>query len=183
MDLKRASLRKTAILVSSYLAENNVETVLTGGACVSLYTRNKYLSFDLDLVLLNDPTRRRAARLMEAAGFQPDGRHFRHPDSHFIVEFLSPPLSVGEEPITHVGEIRDGKKVLKLLSPTDCVKDRLAAYFYWDDYQALEQAVLVAKRNPVRLKDIERWSGREGMILKFRKFMRELKARPRLRPN
>jgi len=34
---------------------------------------------------------------------------------------------------------------LCLLTPTDCVKDRLAAYFFWNDLQSLGQAVMVVK--------------------------------------
>ena len=30
---------------------------------------------------------------------------------------------------------------LGLLSPTDCVKDRLAAFYHWKDQQSLEPAI------------------------------------------
>ena len=30
------------------------------------------------------------------------------------------------------------------MTPTDSVKDRLAAYYHWNDQQALEQAIMVA---------------------------------------
>ena len=39
-------------------------------------------------------------------------------------------------------ELKKRNKILKLLSPTDCVKDRLAAYYHWNDRQSLEQAIL-----------------------------------------
>jgi hypothetical protein len=45
---------------------------------------------------------------------------------------------------------------LKVLSPTDCVKDRLCAFYFWNDLQGLEQAVLVAKSQQVDLKEIKR---------------------------
>ena len=53
-------------------------------------------------------------------------------------------------------EFETGK--LFLLSATDCVKDRLAAYYYWDDLQSLEQAVLVAKSKEIDISEIRRWS-------------------------
>jgi len=59
--------------------------------------------------------------------------------------------------------------VLRLLSPTDCVKDRLANYYYHGDRQSLEQALLVAKTTPVDLGEIERWSAAEGMAEAFQK--------------
>ncbi len=63
---------------------------------------------------------------------------------------------------------------MKLLSPTDCVKDRLAAFYHWNDRQALEQAVLVCKDVEVELKEVERWSGNEGMSDKYEKFIERL---------
>ena len=63
--------------------------------------------------------------------------------------------------------------ILKLLSPTDCIKDRLAAYYHWNDIQSLDQAILVAKGNKIDLKEIERWSINEGMIDKFKIFKRK----------
>jgi|GEM_PF-4859020 len=48
--------------------------------------------------------------------------------------------------------------VLRLLSPTDCVKDRLAAYYRWNDRQSLQQAILVARMCDINLDEIERWS-------------------------
>jgi len=57
--------------------------------------------------------------------------------------------------------------VLRLLSPTDCVKDRLAAYYYHHDRQCLEQACLVVKYSDVDLAEVERWSVHEGEKVKF----------------
>jgi len=60
--------------------------------------------------------------------------------------------------------------LLKLLSPTDCVKDRLAAYYHWNDMQSLGQAVLVCRAAKVDLKEVKRWSMLEGMGGKFELF-------------
>ena len=37
----------------------------------------------------------------------------------------------------------------RLLSPTDCVKDRLANFYHFEDGQCLEQAPMVAGQHPV----------------------------------
>ena len=50
-----------------------------------------------------------------------------------------------------------------LLTPTDCIKDRLASFFYWNDRQALEQALLVAKNHPIHLEDLKRWAKEEKL--------------------
>jgi hypothetical protein len=74
---------------------------------------------------------------------------------------------VGEEPVKAISSMEEKNRVLKLISPTDCVKDRLAAYYHWGDRQSLDQAVLVCRDNVVDLKEVERWSLNEGMKNKF----------------
>ncbi len=54
---------------------------------------------------------------------------------------------------------------------TDSVKDRLASYFYWNDQQALEQALLVAKNNQIDLKNLKRWAKEEGFFSEFERFL------------
>jgi hypothetical protein len=168
------SLRKLAFILCDFLSSDGIDTVLTGGACVSLYTENEYLSYDLDFVLLDLANRNKARKKVEALGFKPDGRHFRHPDSPFLVEFLSPPLSVGEEPVREVSSLHEEGLTLMLLSPTDCVKDRLAGFFHWNDIPSLEQAVLVSLSQTVDLDEIKRWSRVEGKQDLYRIFLKEL---------
>jgi len=64
---------------------------------------------------------------MQEIGFHERGRYFKHPESQFIIEFPVGPLAVGSEPVKQIDEIRFSTGVLRLISPTDCVKDRLAA--------------------------------------------------------
>jgi hypothetical protein len=47
-----------------------------------------------------------------------------------------------------------------MLSPTNCIKDRLASYYFLDDKQSLDQAIKVYKKKKeiVDLKEIKRWS-------------------------
>jgi len=163
-----------AALVCDACLKNAIDVVLSGGACVSIYTENRYASYDLDFVLRSPVPRKKIKTTMEELGYQEDGRHFRHPGSPYIVEFLMPPLSVGGEPVREVQEIRKGKRVLRLLSPTDCVKDRLADYFHWNDRPSLEQAILVCSAQDVDLREVRRWSLREGMKDKYAAFRKRL---------
>ena len=66
--------------------------------------------------------------------------------------------------------------VLRIISPTDCVKDRWAAYYYWGDRQSLEQAVMVAGDNVVDLKEVERWSEAEGNLAQFQEIKNRLES-------
>lgn len=64
-----------------------------------------------------------------------------------------------------------------LLTPTDSVKDRLAAYYHWNDPQALEQALLIARSQKIRLREIKRWSEKEGQKEKYNAFINMLKRK------
>jgi hypothetical protein len=74
---------------------------------------------------------------------------------------------VGQEPVREIREIRRGKRILRLLSPTDCVKDRLAAFYHWNDRQSLDQAIFVCRDAKVDLHEVKRWSISEGMKNRF----------------
>ena len=66
--------------------------------------------------------------------------------------------------------------VIQMLSPTQCVMDRLAAYYFWKDRQALDQAVAVARKHGADQVEIQRWSESEGRLAEFREFLRALQA-------
>jgi len=178
VNIKGLSLIDFAITISDYLNKNGIETVLSGGACVAIYTDNKYMSYDLDFVLISSNEQKKVKQLLEKKGFYEENRYFKHDDTEYLIDFISPPLSVGTEPVKKISEIKKGRTSLKLLSPTDCVKDRLAAFYHWNDRQCLEQAILVCRDNEVDLKEIERWSKVEGMGNKYQKFKTYLSEPP-----
>ena len=173
--IKDLSVKELAAYISDYLRMNNIDVVLTGGTCISIYTKNKYVSLDLDFVVMRFIDMKKIKGMLEKIGFKEKGRHFKHKDTEFFIEFIPPPLSIGEEPVKEISEIKVTKYILKLLSPTDCVKDRLAAFYHWNDRQSLDQALMVCKEQKVNLNELKRWSKNEGMINKFFDFKKELK--------
>ena len=153
--------------VQSFLSERHIYVVLSGGACVSFYSSNKYVSYDLDLVNIKAVKRRAIHDAMIEMGFFEEGRYYKHPETQYLVEFLPGPLSIGAEPVMQVDEIRLSTGILRIISPTDCVKDRLAAYYHWGDQQSLAQAIFVARDQKVDIDEIRRWSEAEGMHDEF----------------
>ena len=172
--IKDMSIGELGALVCSHLEENGIRVTLTGGACVSIYTDNRYESMDLDFVEEMPVTRRKLKRALEEIGFTERSRYFVHPDTEFFLEFPSGPLSVGEEPMGEIVELTFPTGRLRLISPTDCVKDRLAAFYHWNDRQSLEQALLVARDQEVDLLEVRNWSEREGELGKFESFFSAL---------
>ncbi len=192
--IAKMSLGELAAFVCTQLRRRDISAVLSGGACVAIYTDNRYRVLDLDFVESAPSRRKRIAGALLEIGFVERDRYFRHPDTDYIVEFPAGPLAVGSEPVTRIEEMEFSTGRLALLSPTDCVKDRLAAFYHWDDLQCLEQALLVAERRKVDLREIRRWSAAEGKATEFQairpKFAKaarrgaspEVDASPRSRP-
>ena len=163
-DMSQAEL---AAFIQSHLLSKGIDVVLSGGAVVAFYTSGKYVSRDLDLVNRFASKRSAIKNAMEEIGFHEVDRHFAHPDTEFFVEFPPGPLSIGEEDNIAVHDLVLETGHLRLLSPTDCVKDRLSWYLHFGDAQALEQALLVAREHHIDLNEIRKWSRAEGKLPEF----------------
>lgn len=175
-SLREMSQAEVAAYVQSHLRKHNIQVTLSGGAAVSIYTVNQYISADVDLVEDSYVDRNSIKTAMDEIGFREKNRYFVHPETKHIVEFPSGPLSVGGEPVKHIQEIKYATGILRVISPTDCVKDRLAAYYFWGDQQSLTQAVLVAKYNRINFREVKRWSLSEGRIEGFNLFFKRYNA-------
>lgn len=175
IDWKNIRLRDFAALVSEKLRRGGIETILVGGACVSLYTKNRYQSYDIDLVT-HAPIKS-VTPLLEELGFRREGkRHFTRKDCPFFIDFVSPPASLGSEPVVDRNIVKTKSGTIVMLTATDSVKDRLAAYYHWKDPQCLEQAVLIARVQSVNLKEVKRWSRKEGSEERHQDFVARLQA-------
>ena len=173
------TIEELAAIVSTTLEASGIRAVLSGGAVVSIYTNNEYESSDLDFVSSESTSKIAAA--IASLGLRREGRMFSHPETPLFVEFPAGPLAIGDELIreTDVGERRTPAGTIRLLTPTQCVMDRLAAYFHWNDRQSLDQAVMVASSQEISLAKLHAWARREGASDKLRKFKQELATRKR----
>ena len=93
-----------------------------------------------------------------------------------FVEFPGgPPLGIGEDNTIIPDEVVVNGTVIKLLSPTDCIKNRLASYIYFKAPEGLDQAVLVAKNQDVNLSSIKKWCKSENAEWAFQEFLEKIK--------
>lgn len=175
VNFNNITLKDLASIVSKKLKEHNLDCTLVGGACVSIYSHNSYQSYDLDYVTYEDM--KMVAKALKELRFEKKGKYFKHPDCHYFIEFVSPPIAVGNEPVHVFESLKTKLGEIKMLSPTDCVKDRLASYYHWNDKQALEQAILVCQDNweKIDIKEIRRWSKQENHLEKFAYFLNQIK--------
>ena len=172
--LTQPTQAELAAHVQGHLRNHGITVVLSGGAAVSIYTANKYVSRDIDLVNVYSVERRKIRTAMEEIGFRETRRYFHHPASRHIVEFPPGPLAIDDQPVRTISRVRFATGTLRVISATDCVKDRLAAFYFWDDQPSLEQAVLVAGHKRVRMAEVRAWSRRLGMLPKFEAFLQRI---------
>ncbi len=151
-----------ASIVSEALRGHGIDSVLVGGSVVSLYSKGKYVTHDLDFVTA-ELKRVRAA--LEPAGFEFVGRLASHVSTDYILDFVAPPLAIGNKPIEKTSLKKNRAGSFRTLTATDCVLDRLASYYFWNDEQALEQAVLVATMQKIDMAEVERWTRAEGTVV------------------
>lgn len=173
-DPGKLSHRELAAFLCDHLRSRGIETVLSGGACVSIYSRNRYESYDLDFVNVAEAPLKKIETALREIGFVPIGRIYVNKKVKYSVDILNPPLSIGGEKIMATGTITIKGMRLKLLTPTDSVRDRLAAFYFWNDLQALQQALLVARNHDVDMDVVKQWSQREQELDKFGIFLNKL---------
>lgn len=161
-------------LISKAFNEKNLTAVLVGGAVVSIYTENAYESKDLDFISPAD--NKIINEIMKNLGFKREGKNFLHSSTTLTVEFPTGPIGIGDRvPVTPEGKIQvDGIKVT-LLSPTQSVMDRLAWFYFNNDRQCLDQAIMIALKQPIKMTEVKKWSQEEKCEDKFEIFLTNLK--------
>lgn len=170
IDWKNISLKDVAGYLSEELRKEGIDIILVGGACVTIYSQNRYQSYDLDFITYEDF--RKVKKALKKYGFEEHAKYFRHKECPWIVEFVSPPVSVGDEPIQTFALVKTNWGTIKMLRPIDSVKDRLANFYHWNDRQGLEQAIAICREMDIDFNELERWSGVEGHPDKFQQFIK-----------
>jgi hypothetical protein len=172
---QRTRLPTVAAAVGAALARHEIRAVLTGGACASVYTRGHYQSRDIDFIVVGATTQARLDTALGSIGFVRKGDRYVHARLAFYVEFPRGPLAIGDDYRIRPVSRRAGGGRLLLLSATDSCRDRLAAFYHWNDRQSLQVAAQIARTQRVNLAAIRRWSAAEGFPDRFREFLDEVR--------
>lgn len=136
--LKERSIADRRILLVGLLNErlpDRQRAVLVGGALVEFLTVGAYVSGDLDLV----GDRAKIGKLLQSAGFVPDGRHFSSEALGLLVEVPSSSLRKTETVVEFEFE---GMRIPSV-SIEDAIVDRLLAAERWKSPTDWEQAILL----------------------------------------
>ncbi len=170
INVSELSLAELATYVSEHLESQGIDVVLVGGGCVSIYSNNQYQTQDIDFVERYHSKRSALKTALKLIGFTEKNRYYAHPKAAYFIEFPTGPLAVGDEAVKEVHEMQTKNGTLRLLTATDCIKDRLSAFYHWQDRQSLQQALWVAKNHPHDIDEIKNWSSHETMDKKFLEF-------------
>lgn len=172
--------------VAAHLESKGLSVVLVGGAVVSIYSKGAYRSGDLDFIVTS-MFKEKLPEYMREIGFERNaqrgdlGRLYRNPEcTHLVIEFPTGPVTIGEDFNITPNEVEAYGQKVKILSPTDCIVDRLASYLYSEsgpkgERKTLEQAAIVAKAQPHNLYRIKEWCINEGHPEAFDEFIEALK--------
>ena len=163
--------------VASHLKKKGIDTILVGGAVAAIYSNGLYRSGDLDFVHLS-MTVIGLEEAMTEIGFQKlDTKRYQHPQcKHILIEFPGgPPVGIGEDYKIKPHEVEFEGTIIKIFSPTDCVKDRLAGYIYYKHEENLNQAVMVARTQKVNNTKIKQWCKNEKAEWAFENYLKKLK--------
>ncbi|MDH3336820.1 MAG: hypothetical protein OER22_15460 [Gammaproteobacteria bacterium] len=166
---EQTSLKELAAIVSETLESAGIIATLSGGAAVSIYSNNKYQSVDLDFVTAALVDELKSA--LEPLGFVHTGRPrlsvFEHPKTQWYLEFPPAPLGFGGTYVSpsDCAQIDTGIGLLRIITPTHSVMDRLIAAAAWNEPQSLDQALLVTAHcaDKIDWKALDEWVVTEGI--------------------
>jgi hypothetical protein len=157
------SLEELGALVSQALERVGISATLSGGGAVTVYAENLYMSGDLDFVT-SAQTKDIAAAIAPLGFHRARGaREFEHPQARYYVEFPSGPLGFGDTVISD----RDATTIetvfgpLRIVTPTQILMDRIAAFVHWNDNPSFDQAVMVARRQQIDWSALYTWAAND----------------------
>jgi hypothetical protein len=183
---EHSSLEDVCFAVSTALESHGTPAVLCGGSAATVYAKDAYTSFDADFVLDHDDALTDVEPALRSVGFAREGRSriFSHSRSSFTVDFPKGPLAVGGDYVRETRVMERNNERLRIVTRTDCVRDRLAHFYHWNDYTALNAAVAVAAADlaDIDMRLLMDWTAREdpSLLAKFAEFELRLRAYPRI---
>lgn len=170
-SLKGLSIAEIAFLVCTEFDRAGVIVVLSGGAAAAVYAPQALVTRDLDFIHHLGLWAPDGTPLKNLGFAQTKSRGvYSHPDTPYTLEILKGPLGVGDEILNSWKTLKSEDLVLHIISPTDSIRDRLAAAIHFKDLNSAKQAAEIAKLHEVDLEVICKWCEVEGGAKTFKLF-------------
>ena len=161
-DYSDTSIVELAAIIATHLQERGIRVVLVGGLAVEIYSENIYPTKDINMIDISYQKPAALHQAMAAIGFTKQGRIFVSETTDITVEFPTAPITVGDETVTETTHVRNSAGTIPILKAGDVIKDRLAAYFHWQDKPSLVQALTLLARYTDELPSAETFCVTEG---------------------
>lgn len=178
LEIEHLNRAETAALVTETLAAHGIDVVLVGGSCVCVWTSERFGSLDLDFIDLTYKRRKDITKALATIGFTPKGatKYFEHPKNKWSVEFPTAPLAIGHQqiPRDRTATLQTAAGTIRLLNPTDTIKDRLLWWYLDGDQQCWEQALDIARTHPIDWSELKNWHAGEGFTGHYDQFQQEI---------
>jgi hypothetical protein len=168
-------LKEAAAAVFKRLSANGHDPILSGQSCAAIYGGAGIKTSSIEFAI-REFSVGPVSKLMAELGFAlKESRTFACDVSPFEVTLIAAPLMIGDDSVSGSRTIKTQAGPLKLVTPTDCVRQRLSMFYRWGDRAALSDAVQVAKRQAVDMELVARWSEWEWATDRFQEFVKALK--------
>lgn len=174
-DYKNCTIESLWKHIASYLESKNYGVTLVGGGVATIYSKGKYASGDLDFVLDSLFTHKEFKKAMADLGFENKTRVYSRSDCPFTIDVSTPPIEIGEDGTPEIATQFFAGQTIKILSPTECIKDRLNKAFQWKDDQAYQAALAVAKECNFNISKLEKFCIENKMQEIFDEFIKDIK--------
>lgn len=167
-----STLEDVCYEVCTALHDAGTTVVLTGGSAATVYAPESYQSRDADFIITLHAIA--AGLVLTGLGYESQRGVYSHNLSGYTLEFPRGPLQIADKVITRWETRRRGDRLLHILSPNDCVRDRLLWFYGYGDRSALSAAIGVASREAIDLNIIRDWSAEMGNAREFAIFVQSL---------
>ena len=161
-DFSNTPIVELAAIVANHLKQHGIRVVLVGGLAVEIYSENLYLTKDIDMVNTSYDASESLKTAMAELSFFKQGRVFINESTQVCVEFPSAPLAIGDQVIKETTDAHSEKGDIPILFATDIIKDRLLAYFHWQDRPSLVQALAIMMNHVITPDELKAFCEAEG---------------------
>ena len=168
------SAEELAGRVCQTLKDAGVIVTLTGGGCVAVWSRGKYVSKDLDFIEEGPVPRRKIRAVMKRLGFREVWTPL-YPPLNQILCRISDGTTDGRRPAHRTRDRTENTRMVFLSSFHRPTVSRTGSqpFFTGMTGNRLSRRCCVAQTQQVDLEDIRRWSKSEENQAKFRIFKRQ----------
>jgi len=160
--------------IATHLGNKGIEVTLVGGGVATIYSKGKYMSGDLDFVFGWGNNHKEIREALAEIGFTTTARVFAKKGCPFTLDFSSPPVDIGLNNEPEIDQYMVGKTMIKILTPTECIKERLHKAHHWKDEQAFEAALAVAEVSEYSQEKIKKFCQENKMKGTFERFLERI---------